>query len=66
MNTANSFLDLLAAPAKRALQRVGIKRLEQLSWLSEKEVLELHGMGPGGIAKLKKALAEKGLSFRKK
>ncbi|HEY9044250.1 MAG TPA: DNA-directed RNA polymerase subunit alpha C-terminal domain-containing protein [Ohtaekwangia sp.] len=66
METADSFLDLLAEPAKRALQRAGIKTLDQLSWLSEKEVLELHGMGPGSINKLRKALDAKNLSFRKK
>lgn len=59
------FLSLLAAPARRALERAGIKTLEQLSKFREAEILELHGMGPGSMPKLKKALEAKGLTFRK-
>ncbi|MFY9310804.1 MAG: RNA polymerase alpha subunit C-terminal domain-containing protein [Bacteroidia bacterium] len=59
------FLSLLAAPARRALENAGIMDLEQLSEYSETEILKLHGMGPGSIPKLQKALAEQGLKFRK-
>lgn len=59
------FVSMLAAPARRALENKGIKTLHQLSKLSEKEILELHGMGPGSIPKLKESLKEKGLSFKK-
>ncbi len=59
------FLSLLAAPARRALEHAGIKTLEQLATKSESQILELHGMGPGSIPKLRKSLKSKGLSFRK-
>ncbi|MDQ0194037.1 hypothetical protein [Paenibacillus wynnii] len=38
--------DKLAKPAKRALVGAGYLRLEQLTKLSEAEVMKLHGMGP--------------------
>ena len=60
------FLNSIAAPAKRALEHEGIDTLLKLSKFTEKEILQLHGMGPGTIPKLKKALTEKRLSFRKK
>jgi DNA-directed RNA polymerase alpha subunit len=56
----------LSAPARRALENNGINTIAKLSKFSEKEILKLHGMGPGSIPKLKMALKEKGLSFRKK
>jgi DNA-directed RNA polymerase alpha subunit len=60
------FLSFISSPAKRALERESISTLLKLSKYSEKEILTLHGMGPGSIPKLKNALKEKGLSFRKK
>jgi len=60
----NVFLSLLAAPARRALENNGVTTLQKLSRCTEKEILSLHGMGPGSIPKLKKALSEKGLSFK--
>ena len=59
-----TFLALLGAPARRALENKGITTLEQLSEFSEKEVLRMHGMGPSSIPKLKAALLAKGLQFR--
>jgi hypothetical protein len=38
--------------------------LEELANWTEKEILNLHGMGPGTIPKLKKALKEYGLFFK--
>jgi Bacterial RNA polymerase, alpha chain C terminal domain len=63
---ADGFLSTLSAPARRALEREGINTLLKLSKFSETELLKLHGMGPGSIPKLKLALKERGLSFRKK
>lgn len=60
----NSLLSSLGSPARRALENNGITSLNQLSKFSEEEVLKFHGMGKTSIPKLKKALAEKGLSFR--
>ncbi|MEP7110914.1 MAG: RNA polymerase alpha subunit C-terminal domain-containing protein [Ferruginibacter sp.] len=60
----NGFQSLLAAPARRALENKGIKTLHQLSKFSEKEILTLHGMGPGSIPKLLSALKTIGLTFK--
>lgn len=60
------FLSLISAPARRALQGAGIKTREELSHYTEAEVLALHGMGPNAMVKLRKALEEMKMSFRKK
>ena len=57
------FLATLGAPARRALENHGIQTLKQLSSFREKEILALHGMGPGSLPKLKAALAAAGLAF---
>jgi hypothetical protein len=57
-------LPKLAAPARRALLGAGYTRLEQLTEVSEAEVMELHGMGPNALRALREALEERGLSFR--
>jgi predicted RecB family nuclease len=59
----DSFLSLLGAPARRALENNGIKTLEQLSKCSEKEILNFHGMGKSTIPKLKNILEDNRLSF---
>lgn len=61
----NGFLSLLSAPARRALENNGITSLQQLSTYSEKELLQFHGLGPASLPKLRSALQENGLSFRK-
>lgn len=60
----DSFLTLLGAPARRALEREIIKTLEDLAKWTEKEIINLYGMGPSTIPKLKKALSEYNLSFK--
>ncbi len=47
-----SDLPKLASPARRALAGAGYTRLEQL-----------HGIGPNALDQLRRALAERGLSF---
>jgi hypothetical protein len=54
----------LAAPAKRALASKGITNIKKLAGFTEKEIAQLHGMGPSSIPKLKKALKEEGLKFK--
>jgi len=54
----------LSNPARRALSSEGYSRLEQLSAVSEAEIAKLHGIGPNALAKLRDALAARGLSFR--
>ncbi len=53
----------LSQPARRALATVGITGLEQLTAVSEAEIVRLHGIGPSGIKLLRQALAEYDLSF---
>jgi hypothetical protein len=53
----------LSQPAQRALAGAGIRRLEQLTHFSEKEIRQLHGVGPNAMEKLRRALADRGLSF---
>lgn len=58
------FLALLAAPARRAFENKSVTSLEKLSEFSEKEILQLHGIGESSIPKLKNALKAVGLSFK--
>lgn len=60
----SGFLSLLSAPARRALEHNEITSLQQLSKCSEKEILQLHGMGSASLPKLRTALKESGLSFK--
>jgi hypothetical protein len=62
---SESDLPKLAAPAQRALARAGITKLEQLTEVTEAELLQLHGMGKNAINILRGALSALGLSFRK-
>ena len=56
----------LGAPARRALENAGIATPQQLSQYSEKEILKLHGMGPGSLPKMRDILNNNGLSFKTK
>lgn len=58
------FLSSLSAPARRALENKRITTLQQLSKFSEREILQLHGIGPGSMPKLRSALEAEGLSFK--
>jgi DNA repair protein RadC len=62
----NDLPDGLSAPAQRALAGAKIKSLKQLSKFSEREIKDLHGIGPNAITQLKAALKTRGLSFAKK
>lgn len=59
----NSDFPKISNPALRALNGAGYIRLEQLTQISEAELLKLHGMGPNALGKLREALAARGLSF---
>jgi DNA-directed RNA polymerase alpha subunit len=52
-------------PATSALLEAGYTRLEQLTQVTEADLLKLHGMGPKAVRLLREALAEKGWSFKK-
>ena len=58
-------LPKLSAPAQRALAGAGIQSLRELTKFSEKEIKELHGIGPNALNELRCAMKSKGLSFAK-
>jgi hypothetical protein len=62
-NSESDFPAGMSGPAQRALAGAGYSRLEQISKLTEAELLQLHGLGPKTIRQLRTALAEKGLAF---
>jgi predicted flap endonuclease-1-like 5' DNA nuclease len=53
-----------SGPATAALNGAGIYRLEQLTQVTEAELMALHGVGPKAVRILKEALAERGWSFK--
>jgi predicted flap endonuclease-1-like 5' DNA nuclease len=53
----------IGRPAQRALAAAGYTRLEQLTTVSETELLKLHGVGPKAIRVLGDALQSHGLAF---
>lgn len=59
------FLSLLSAPARRALEKKGLTSLTKVSKYSGEQILQLHGMGPNAITKLKASLKAAGLAFKK-
>lgn len=58
------FLLLLSAPARRAMENAGIQTLQQLANYSQKEILQLHGIGKTSLPVLAKALEAAGLGFQ--
>ena len=54
----------IGGPATRALTLAGYERLEQLTEVTEREVLQLHGVGPKAVRILRERLSERGLAFR--
>jgi hypothetical protein len=59
----SDLLPELPKPARRALVRAGYVPLDQLTGVSEDEILQLHGMGPKALEQLRRILAVKGQSF---
>jgi hypothetical protein len=55
----------IGRPATGALAAAGYTRLEQLTHVTEAELLKLHGVGPKAIRILRETLAAQGLSFVK-
>ncbi|MBP1043214.1 hypothetical protein I6N95_19525 [Vagococcus sp. BWB3-3] len=63
--TFEHFLTTLSKPANRALQHHGIDSFEKLAALTEKEVLNFHGVGPASLPLLTHGLAQANLSIKK-
>lgn len=53
----------IGKPATRALVGAGYTQLEQLTGVTEADLLKLHGVGPKAVRILREALAAHGLSF---
>lgn len=53
----------IGSPARRALFAAGYTQLDQLTGITEADLLKLHGVGPKAVRLLRSALAERGLSF---
>jgi len=64
-NKPDNFLELLGAPARRALENSQITSEKKLSQYTEKEILRLHGIGKSSLPILQRALKDAGLSFKK-
>ncbi|MCC5942103.1 MAG: RNA polymerase alpha subunit C-terminal domain-containing protein [Balneolaceae bacterium] len=61
---ASGFLALLSNPARNTLLHYGIDTIQKLTGYTEKEILDLHGIGKASMPILQKALEEEGLKFR--
>lgn len=62
--TYEQFLTTLSKPASRALLHHGIDSFEKLAALTEKEVLNFHGVGPASLLPFNAALAALDLHFK--
>ena len=60
---SDDFLPQLARPARRALAKIGIKQLEQLTHFTQEQLSQLHGIGPKALEQLHDALRAEGLDF---
>jgi uncharacterized protein YdhG (YjbR/CyaY superfamily) len=58
------FLDMLPAPARRALEKKGITTVQKLAKFSEAEIMNLHGIGKTSMPTLRDALGKNSLSFK--
>ena len=56
------FARIVSRPAQQALEAAGYSRLEELTHVSENDLLALHGFGPKGIRLLNSELAKRGQS----
>jgi hypothetical protein len=64
LNSEESDIPKIGAPAQRALAAAGVKQLKDLTKYSEQEVSMWHGIGPNALGKLRQAMTEKGLWFK--
>ena len=57
---SSEFVGLTSRPAVTALENAGYSRLDELTRVTEQELLALHGMGPKAIRMLNEQLAGRG------
>jgi hypothetical protein len=63
MKNSKGLPEKLGKPAERALISAGYTSLLRISKATEKEISQLHGVGPTAIIKIKEAMRLQGLSF---
>ena len=56
----------MSRPAQRALEGAGYATLEELTHVSEEDLLALHGFGPKGIRMLNAELEKRGKASRQR
>ena len=54
----------IGGPALRALATARVRSLDELTAWTERDLLQLHGMGPKGVRLLKEELAASGKRLR--
>ncbi len=62
---AQEFPRGVAQPALRALASAGYRRLEDLVGVSERDLAQLHGIGPKALQAIREALQQKWKSLAK-
>jgi DNA repair protein RadC len=62
-NETHDFPPAIGQPATGALLAAGYSRLEQLTQMTEADLIKLHGMGPKALSILRQTLEANGLSF---
>lgn len=60
-----SDLPKIGSPATNALANRGITKLQEVTTMTEKELLGMHGVGPKAVRILKEELKNQGLELRK-
>lgn len=60
-----SDLPKIGSPATNALANMGITKLKEVTTMTEKELLSMHGVGPKAVRILKEELKKNGLELRK-
>jgi DNA-directed RNA polymerase alpha subunit len=63
--TIRSLLPKVGNPALNALENIGITTIHQLTKMTEKETLKIHGVGPKAVSVIKEAMKKDGISFKK-
>ena len=59
----SEFAGVVSRPAQRALEAAGFSTMEELTQVSDKQLLGLHGFGPKGIRMLNTELSKRGLAI---